>query len=320
MKRRDFLRAGVVGTAAFTLSGLTLPTQRASAAAISVSLVAESASKTLGSGTAATTVTVWRFRDAAAPSAKGPGAVAAGLRVNAGDTVTVNLTNNLNRPVGFVVPGLTVTPATATAPGSTQTYTFSPQQPGSYLFTDHQSDLLGRAMGLAGPLVVMPADGALRLAAGLETFNSQYTLFLNEMDTRLNNAVAAGGNGTAQLGNFEPDYYFVNGLSYPATASDPDTAVKLVTGQTTALRFVNGGLQLNSMHFHGYHVKVILRDRAPENFVVDKDTVVVDLAECVDVLLPVTQAGAYELHNHYLPGVTGNGVYPNGAMIMMEAT
>lgn len=174
-------------------------------------------------------------------------------------------------------------------------------------------------MGLAAPLIVMPTDGSLRLTPSAPLFNSQYTLFLNEMDTRLNAAVAAGGAGTTELANYEPDYYFVNGLSYPATTTDVDTAVALRVNQQTALRFVNGGLHINSMHFHGYHVNVTLRDQALETVVVEKDTVVVDVAECVDVMLPVTQPGKYELHNHYLPAVTGNGVYPNGAMIMMDA-
>lgn len=316
MQRRTFIKTGVAATAAFTLSGLTLSTHRAFAAAVTVNLQAETATKTLGGGA---TATVWQFRDTTTAGAKGPGALAAGVRVNAGDVVTVNLTNTLNRPVGLAIPGLTVTPATPTAPGAAQAYTFTPTQPGSYLLTDSLTDFLGRAMGLAAPLIVMPTDGSLRLTPSAPLFNSQYTLFLNEMDTRLNAAVAAGGAGTTELANYEPDYYFVNGLSYPATTTDVDTAVALRVNQQTALRFVNGGLHINSMHFHGYHVNVTLRDQALETVVVEKDTVVVDVAECVDVMLPVTQPGKYELHNHYLPAVTGNGVYPNGAMIMMDA-
>lgn len=317
MKRRSFLQVGVASAAAFTVSGLTLSTQRAFAAAVSVNFVAEAATKTLGAGV---TATLWQFRDTTTAGAKGPGALTAGLRINAGDVVTVNLTNNLTRPVGFVIPGITISPATATAPGATQAYSFTAQDAGSYVFLDSESDLLGRAMGLAGPLVVMPADGSLRLTAGAPLFNTQYTLFLSEMDTRLNTAVAGGGAGATELANYAPDYYFVNGLSYPATETNVDTAVALTVGQQTALRFINGGLHINAMHFHGYHVAVTLRNRVTETVVVDKDTVAVDVTECVDVMLAVNQAGKYELHNHYLPAVTGNGVYPNGAMIMMSAS
>ena len=54
-----------------------------------------------------------------------------------------------------------------------------------------------------------------------------------------------------------------------------------------------------------------------------KDTVPVDVGECVDVILPVKQPGAYPLHTHFVPGVTANGTYLNpygGALIVMSAT
>lgn len=319
MRRREFLKTGVVGAAAFSFSGLTAVTGRAYAANVQISLVAESATKALA---APATTTIWQYRDNTVAGAKGPGALASGMRVTQGDVVTVNLTNSLGRPVGFVIPGLSVSPATPTAPGATQAYTFTATEAGSFLFTDHATDLLGRAMGLAGPLVVMPADGSPSLVTGGTPFDNQYTLFLSELDTRLNAAVVAGGDGVAELANYEPDYYFVNGLRYPATETDVDTAVKLVVAtpvRQTALRFINGGLHLNAMHFHGYHVNVAFRNRLAEATVVEKDTVAVGIAECVDVLLPVTQLGMYEVHNHFLPAVTGAGFYPNGALVMLEA-
>lgn len=319
MQRRAFLKTGMMGAAAFSFSGLTGVTGRAYAANVQFNFVAESTSKALA-GTA--TTTIWQYRDTTVAGAKGPGALAAGLRVTQGDVVTVNLTNSLGRPVGFVIPGLSVNPTTPTAPGATQSYTFTASNAGSFLFTDDATNLLGRAMGLAGPLVVMPADGSPSLVSGGLPFDNQYTLFLNELDSRLNAAVAAGGNGATQLANYEPDYYFVNGLRYPATETDVDTVVKLVAAtpvRQTALRFINGGLHLNAMHFHGYHANVAFRNRTAETAIVEKDTVVVGIAECVDVMLPVTQPGMYEVHNHFLPGVTGAGVYPNGALVILEA-
>ena len=112
------------------------------------------------------------------------------------------------------------------------------------------------------------------------------------------------------------------GLSYPDTATDTDTLVAMNQGEEVAIRFINSGLITYPMHFHGYHVRVATRDRVPETAVVDKDTVLVGVGECVDVILPVTQRGAYPLHTHYVPGVTANGVYVNpygGGLIVMSA-
>jgi FtsP/CotA-like multicopper oxidase with cupredoxin domain len=93
-------------------------------------------------------------------------------------------------------------------------------------------------------------------------------------------------------------------------------------GENVALRLINAGVITNPMHFHGYHVEVATRNRVPETVFVDKDTVPIDREECVDVILPVTQAGAFPLHTHFVPGVTANGVYVNpygGALIVMKA-
>jgi hypothetical protein len=73
------------------------------------------------------------------------------------------------------------------------------------------------------------------------------------------------------------------------------------------------------MHFHGYHVNVATRNRVVETSVIEKDTVQVEIGACVDVILPVVQTGVYPLHTHYVPGVTANGSYANGGLILMSA-
>jgi len=144
---------------------------------------------------------------------------------------------------------------------------------------------------------------------------------LNELDDRLNTAIDTGQ--PYDMVDYEPNYFFVNGLSFPDTASDADTLVAMNQGEDVALRLINAGAITNPMHFHGYHVEVATRDRTPETVVVDKDTILVRLEECADVILPVTQAGAFPLHTHFVPGVTANGVYVNpvgGALIILSAT
>ncbi len=98
--------------------------------------------------------------------------------------------------------------------------------------------------------------------------------------------------------------------------------MEIAQGEEVAIRLINAGLITYPMHFHGYHVRVASRDRVPETAVVDKDTVLVGLNECVDVILPVTQAGVYPIHSHYVPAVTANGVYVNpygGGLVVMSA-
>lgn len=308
MKRRDFLKAGCYGAALFTFSGLTLPLARRANAA-TLALTAQQVIKPMVDNAS---VPMWQFVSATG----GPGDLPSGISLVAGEAVTVTLTNNLPLAINFVIPGvLSNTPLCQ--PGATQTYTFTAPDAGSYMYYDGANGEIGRAMGLSGPLVVLPADGSNVLYPGGPAFDQQYTLTINEIDTRLNAAVAGGG--TYDMANYEPNYFFVNGLSYPDSATDADTRVVMTVGQRILLRMINTGLIYNSMHFHGYHVLVSARNRIPETAVIDKDTVLVAIDECVDVILPVTQAGEYELHNHFLPAVTANGVYSNGAVVMMVA-
>jgi len=312
MQRREFLKSGLAGSAAFTLSGLTvLGSRKAQAATTTINLTAEGAYKTMVDGAS---IFVWQFNDA---NGTGPGALTSGLLVNEGDTVNVTVTNNLDRAINFIIPGV-ISNTPSVSPGSSRNYSFTAPAAGSYFYTDGVNGEIGKAMGLAGPMVVMPANGSNSLYSGGPAFDRQYTLFMSDLDDRLNSAVASGGS--YDMNNYEPNYFFANGLSYPDTTTGGDTLVAMGVGEDVAIRFVNGGCITYPMHFHGYHVNVASRNRVVETAVIEKDTVQVPLSSCVDVILPVAQAGVFPLHTHYVPGVTAGGVYPNGGLILMSAS
>lgn len=314
LDRREFIQCSAITTGMVSLSGLaTFATRRASAATTDINLAAEAISKTMVDGT---NLTVWQFRDL---EAFGPGRLGSGLSLREGDPVTITLYNDLDREASLEIPGV-LEDTTPIAPGSSDTYDFTAPGAGSYLFHDGVNGDLGRAMGLAGPMVVMPADGSNLLFSGGPGFDLQYTLVLHDLDDRVNRTVASGG--VFDLAGYEPNYFFVNGLSYPHTTADADTLISMNVGDRVALRFINAGLITNPMHFHGYHVEVVSRNRRLETSVVVKDTVPVGIDECVDVVLTCNQPGAYPLHTHFVPGVTANGVYVNpygGALIVMSA-
>jgi FtsP/CotA-like multicopper oxidase with cupredoxin domain len=315
MNRRDFLKAGLGGAAAFSMPLLPrLRPDHGLGTIFDIDLVAEAVSKQMIDGTS---VTVWQLRN---PAATGPGDLASGFMALEGDSFNVTLQNNLDRPINFAIPGvLSGTPEVAA--GNSQLYSFAAPAAGSYFYTDEVNGEIGRAMGLAGPLVIMPEDGSSTLYAGGPTFDRQYTLALSELDDRLNQQVAAGGS--YDMNNYEPNYFFVNGISFPDTRTDPDTLLASTQGEDVAIRFINTGAITNPMHFHGYHCLVATRNRVPETEVVEKDTTLVRIGECVDVILPIDQPGTFPLHTHYVPGVTANGVYANpygGALLLIEAT
>ncbi|MCW8957074.1 MAG: multicopper oxidase domain-containing protein [Gammaproteobacteria bacterium] len=311
MQRREFLKSGFLGSAAFAVSGLTTLTPRiAEAATVNVNLSAEGVFKNLIDNTS---VYVWQFNDV---NGTGPGRLTSGLVVTEGDDVNITITNNLDRAINLVIPGV-LSSSPSVSPGSSRTYSFTAPAAGSYYYTDGVNGEIGKAMGLSGPLVVMPSSGSNTLYTGGPAFNRQYTLVLNELDDRLNNAIF---NGLSyDMANYEPNYFFVNGMSYPDTTTDVDTRVAMNLGENVAIRFINTGCITNPQHFHGYHVNIASRNRVPDSIMGEKDTVLVNVDECVDVIIPVIQTGDYPLHTHYVPGVTANGSYANGALIILSA-
>lgn len=327
MKRREFLKAsgaGLASTAVFGLSGLITSCSSDSEDApavdpgvspgvINIDLTADGTTKTLVDGAS---VFVWQFNDTSGGS--GPGALTSGLIVQEGDTVNVTVTNHLDRSIRFSIADVIMSTTDSVDAGSTRTYSFTAPAAGSYMYTDDLNGELGRAMGLAGPMVVMPADGSDTLYDGGPAFDRQYTMFMSELDDRLNAAIAAGGN--YDMDDYEPNYFFANGLSFPDTTTGGDTKIDMNVGEDVAIRFINGGAITYPMHFHGYHVNVATRNRVVETTAIEKDTVQVERDDCVDVILPVAQAGMFPLHTHYVPGVTANGVYANGGLIIMSAS
>jgi FtsP/CotA-like multicopper oxidase with cupredoxin domain len=218
MKRREFLKAsgaGLTSTAVFGLSGLITSctsdsedtpvvdpsvNPEVNPSVINIDLTAEGTTKTLVDGAS---VFVWQFNDAIGT---GPGALTSGLLIHEGDTVNVTLTNMLDREIRFSIAGVSMSTTDSVGVGDTLTYSFTAPTAGSYMYSDDINGELGRAMGLAGPMVVMPADGSDTLYSSGPAFDRQYTMFMSELDDRLNAAVEAGGN--YDMDDYEPNYFF----------------------------------------------------------------------------------------------------------------
>jgi len=313
MHRRQFLQSGVITGACASLSGLVLTYPRQSlGGTVVIDLVAQVVEKILVDNTV---VPMWQYADV---NAIAHGALPVGYVVTEGDVLQVNLSNQLPLAVNFFVPGLmTTTAAITVAPGDSQVVTFIAEQAGSYFFKDTETSGIGQAMGLYGPLIVMPLDSDNQLTTLGPIFDRQYTLVFSELDTQLNAAIANGQS--FDMANYSPNYFFVNGLSYPQTTTDSATLLEMMVDENIAIRLINAGQIIYPMHFHGYHVNVLNRNRMVELRIIEKDTVPVLVNECVDVMLPVTQVGKYPLHTHYLPAVTANGVYANGGLLVMQA-
>jgi hypothetical protein len=217
-----------------------------------------------------TPINIWGFSSTGvAGSATAPGPL---LVVNQGDTVTVRLHNLLagqnvslafpGQPTSAFTAGLStqaedvgLAPRAATDPDATLTYTFSAARPGTFIYeAGHTANGTRQvAMGLAGALVVRPADGT---AYGVVTdypdtaYDDDAVVVLSEIDPALNAAPA-----TFDMRSFAPKYRLINGKPFPST--DP---ISTDQGHRVLLRYVNVGSQDHSMSLLGADQTQVAQD------------------------------------------------------------
>ena len=234
---------------------------------------------------------MWGYTDRTSGPAELPGPA---LCVTEGDTVTINLTNDLPVPTSIIFPGqanvlangspaqpqynagaLASLTDMAAASGGTVSYSFIAGQPGTYLYESGTDPQLQVEMGLYGLLVVRPA-GHSNWAyndSGTE-FDPQreYMLLFHEIDPYLHDAIEQGA--AFDMRDYHPRYYTINGRSFPDDLAPNDVpwlpdqpygAVVSVEPSTPGslpalLRFANAGLLSHPFHPHGNHHRIIGHD------------------------------------------------------------
>ncbi len=211
------------------------------------------------------------------------------LIVNEGDTVTVNLRNQLPVPVSIVFPGQRVTatggnqglltrevpaaPAGRTA--GPVAYTFVASRPGTFAYHSGTRPDLEVEMGLVGAIVVRPrVAGAVRTdrayADPATAFDREYLFVLTETDPAIHRQVAFGQLAQVNTTRRRATMWFINGRNFPDTMADAfsgvlptqpyNSAPMMHPGDRVLMRIVGGGADLHPLHTHGQNHLVIARD------------------------------------------------------------
>jgi multicopper oxidase len=230
-------------------------------------------------------VFMWSYANGDAPDSGAfqyPGPV---LCVTQGESVVVNLTNDLPEPTSIVFPGQdsAVTPTggspgllTTEAPGGgSVSYSFTAGSPGTFLYQSGSDITKQVEMGLYGAIVVRPATHAnWAYNSSTTQFDpaKEYLLLLAEIDPDLHHAVETGG--VYDFTTLHNRYFTINGRSFPDTIQDNGTALlptqpygALVRLQPTngnlqpaLIRMINAGVDNHPFHPHGNHTSQIAQD------------------------------------------------------------
>ena len=209
--------------------------------------------------------------------------------VNQGDSVTINLTNNLPVPVSLVIPGINVT-AAAVAPGTalpgiltkevpaddgatTVAYTFEATQPGTFVYHSGTNPPLQVEMGLLGAIIVRPSGfgpppNRRAYNDADSAYNHENLFLLTDMDIRVHNAVRNGNLSDIDFSDYHDVYWFINGRTAPDTLATNapwlkyqpyHSIARLNPGQSILYRVINASRDPHPWHTHGNHHRIIAR-------------------------------------------------------------
>ncbi|MFP5348713.1 MAG: multicopper oxidase domain-containing protein [Gammaproteobacteria bacterium] len=325
MKRREFLRMGTLGlVGAAGGYGLLEWTPRAHAATVTRTFYV-----TEGFIRQPTGVDVY-FRGFSS-SGTVLDVPAKPITAQEGDTIVINIYNNLGTAHSFVIDG--VVDSGTIAAGTFKSVQFTAPKAGTYMFYDKLNAPYNRLVGLHGGLAVMPAGVSDQLYVGSPKFKKQLFWIFNEIDPVWHGRVRDRLTPTT---DFKPYYFTINGLSQrpPGAAGygdpnvdagyNPDTALKGMIGDRTLIRVLNAGMCSHSIHWHANHVEWLTQNGAVRSAIWKKDTVPIDNnMGRVDVIFPfvappdayppVTK-GHYVMHLHdEMTQTAGGGLYQFGA-------
>lgn len=207
------------------------------------------------------------------------------MDVNEGDTVIVNLTNELSVPTSIVFPGNIGVIAIgdsnglltkeANAAGGTSQYSFVAEHPGTYLYYSGTNPELQIEMGLVGALIVRPKNqphhGPMWAYNHPDSaYDHEYLFLLTEMDPVIHELIECGKSDQVDLTKYWPVLWFINGRCAPDTMAMPhspllptqpyDCMPMMHPGDRILLRFLGGSRDSHPFHTHGNNFDLIAKD------------------------------------------------------------
>jgi FtsP/CotA-like multicopper oxidase with cupredoxin domain len=238
------------------------------------------------------------------------------LDVGVGDVVTLNVTNALTgRTISIEAPGIGFDPGpTDAAPGTTVSLKFTASAPGTYLYESAGDAGRQEAMGLYGALVVRPACPTPPCQAygnAASAYDLERTLVLSEIDPALN---ADPDNFDMQ--DWAATYWLINGKAYPNTST-----IDVQPGKRLLLRYLNAGIDNNTMALLGMHQRLVARDAYPLNnpfYVVAETFPSGQTADAIATIPTASSGTTFPLYNrqlHLTNGNLGGPAYAPGGML-----
>ncbi len=225
------------------------------------------------------------------------------VEIGIGDSLYLTVINTDSLNHGFDITNTTGYNALI-LPNDTVTIPTKFNQLGNYIFYDDLNYPNYRYLGLGGMITV-------------DNFNNGNRFHWNIKDHQgIWNDSIANGNSVDWM-QYYPDYFTINGYSNPFINEDTTARVTGLVGDTIRIYIANTGQGIHSLHFHGYHLRIVYSSKYPNHVNREKDTFPVhSMATMILELIP-DKIGEYPVHDHNLVAVSGGQIYPNGMFLTL---
>jgi FtsP/CotA-like multicopper oxidase with cupredoxin domain len=234
-------------------------------------------------------------------------------------------------------------------PGESRTYEMQPREPGSMMYHCHVVPAVHVEMGLAGMFVVEEDKAnnsvqTLNIGAGKvrhqsedveeDDYEAEYDMVYQGIDKEIHE-IPKKYDDTRKLSreihreydvtDADPDYYLLNGKSFPNTLRESIINVK--KDEKYKLNTLNVGPEPISLHTHGHKASKVAQDGVELENPVQRDVFSISAAQRATISLNTTDdglnsydQGSWLMHDHTEPAVTTDGISPGGniGMIVYE--
>ncbi len=238
------------------------------------------------------------------------------IRVPYGQQVRIVVKNELPEPTAVHWHGIAVPNSMDGVPGVTQqpigvgksfTYSFRAIPAGggtggTFFYHSHFDEDRQVGLGLSAPFIIVPPAGP--------HYAVDRTVMLGEWNF---DAATRATRPPMDMEGMLPNYFTINGKSYPATQP-----IDMSAGQRVLLRLVGAGQFTHPMHLHGTAFTVIAKDGHPLSSPYKADVVNVAPGERYDVVFTEPK-GKWVLHCHIGHHLTNNGESPGGLLMVVNS-
>jgi hypothetical protein len=226
------------------------------------------------------------------------------VNVFVNDTLVFNVHNNDTIPHAFAVRGINSIGGVM-LPGDSLSDSLTATTEKVFVYYDSLNYPVFRYLGAAG--MICFCDPAV---------SKKFYWNVKEHEMSYNQQLATGGNVNWLA--YEPDYFTLNSLSHPDAMMDTLSHVVANVGDTIHLYIVNTGNSIHSLHFHGFHSRVIYSSSSRIKAGWIKDTYPMESMEGIVIEIIPDKPGQYSVHDHNLVAVTGGHTAPNGMITIMD--